>query len=100
MLLEDVNPVHNIFKIGEYTYKVEDIEYDTDESDQDYIVVAVYDSGDLKSGEFTVYYDTQGSIEFSDKNSNYSNTLERIRRRGDSNKVARNIRKTISTIQK
>lgn len=105
MLLEDVNPIHSKFSIGNYTYKLEDIEYDHREEynteAQDHIVIGVYDSGDLKTGEFVVYYDVYGhGIEFSDSETGYPNTLERIRRRGDSNKVSRNVRKTISSIQK
>lgn len=90
MILKKLNPLHYSFKVGGLKFKATDFD--------DYkITFVVRDEGDLKVGEFSVEYDDDGRMEFSDP-PEYDQTLERLRQSGDSDAIARQVKKTISSL--
>ena len=88
-----VKPLHYKFTVGELEFRASKFE-------DDHVVFDVLDSGDLKVGEFTASdMDGDGNIEYSDKGQ-YNDTLEMLRKTGDSNIIANNIKKTLQSIEK
>ena len=85
-LNEVFKPLHHTFTVGELTFKADIFE-------DDHIVFSVYDSGDLKVGEFSASK-VGDDIEYSDP-MEYNDTIERLRQTGDSSKIAANVRKTL-----
>lgn len=94
MKLENVvKPLHYKFTVGELEFRASKFE-------DDHIVFDVMDTGGLKVGEFTASdLDGDGNIEYTDKGQ-YNDTIEMLRKTGDSSIIAKNIKKTLQSIGK
>ncbi len=90
-----VKPLHYRFTVGELEFRASKFE-------DDHVVFDVLDSGGLKVGEFTAtpvgddadFYD----VDYTDKGE-YNDTLEMLRKTGDSSVIAKNIKKTLQSIE-
>lgn len=92
MLLEDIKRIHYNFKVGDYSFKASDFEIEPYQ-----VKFSVQDRGGLEVGCFIVTFDpSDDNLEYDD--SECPGTLERLRRTGDSNLIARNVRKTVDSI--
>lgn len=89
MLLEDINPLHYNFKIGDLDFKAEDF-------DDMFIDFIVRDAGGMQVGGITVTFDAEGeNIEVSD--TDHPGTLNRIQKAGDSDALSRQIKKAVKS---
>ena len=86
-----VKPLHYKFTVGE-------LEFRASKFDDDHVVFDVLDSGGLKVGEFDAM-PVGDDIEYSDKGQ-YNDTLEMLRKTGDSSDIATNIKKTFQSMEK
>lgn len=92
MLLEELKPLHDRFVAGDLTFKAEDFDPATNT-----VYFSVKDSGGLEVGKFSASSsDQMETIDYDD--SEHEGTLERLRRTGESNTIARNVRRTLESM--
>ena len=90
MKLEQVvKPIHYKFTVGELRFRASKFE-------DDHVVFDVFDTGNLKVGEFTAT-PIGDDIKFTDKGK-YNDTLEMLRRTGNSSEITKNIQHVIKSI--
>ena len=87
-LIEVVKPLHYEFTVGELSFRASAF-------NDDHTVFDVMDAGGLKVGEFDAWMEGD-DIQYRDKGQ-YNDTLERLRKTGDSSQIAANIRKTLKS---
>ena len=88
-LNEVVKPFHFEFTVGELSFRASSFQ-------DEHTVFDVIDAGGLKVGEFDAWLEDDGDIGYRDKGQ-YNDTLERLRKTGDSSKIAANVRKTLTS---
>ena len=90
MKLNELKQIHNEFTVAGLTIRAS-------EFDATRITFAVKDAGGLQVGSFYVEFDDLTDIDYFDT-PEYPNTLERLRKTGESNAISRNVNKTITSM--
>jgi len=90
--------LERVVKPNNYKFTVGELEFRVSNFGDDHIVFDVIDAGDLKVGEFTAS-PVDGGIDYTDKGQ-YNDTIEMLRKTGDSSAIAKNIKKILQTIDK
>ena len=88
--------LNHVIKPLHYKYTVDELQFRASKFEDDHIVFDVMDAGGLKVGEFTAS-PIGDDIEYADKGQ-YSNTLEMLRKTGNSSIIAKNVKQTLRSI--
>ena len=90
--------LENVIPSLHYSFTVGDLEFRASNFEDDCVVFDVMDQGGLKVGEFTATKDGD-HVDYTDKGK-YNDTIEMLRKTGNSSAIAQNVLKTLKSIEK